>query len=57
MLPLLEDFPSLQAVNLSVFLTNKTTVIFANELDAGSYFYEIKVNSRKAKVDKLIIVK
>ena len=36
---------------------NTTATINAAELDAGVYLYEIKVNDKKVKIDKLIIIK
>ncbi len=40
------------------FTSSSTVVtIHENELNAGAYFYEIKVNESKVKMDKLIIIK
>ncbi len=36
---------------------NKTLLIHANELNAGTYYYEIKVGDKKVKLDKLVIIK
>ena len=36
---------------------NKTAIINAFELDAGAYYYDIKVGESKVKSDKLIIIK
>ncbi len=36
---------------------NKTLLIHANELNAGTYYYEIKVGDKKLKLDKLVIIK
>jgi hypothetical protein len=36
---------------------NKKETITANQLDAGAYYYEIKINDNKVKADKLIIIK
>ncbi len=36
---------------------NKTITINANALNAGAYYYEIKVGDYKVKSDKLVIIK